>query len=47
MTVDIARERSKALKKEKKNEKWEKVKQQLFAFTFLYRKIYILLEKLI
>ena len=44
LTVDIARGRSKTLKKDKKNEKWEKVKQQLFSFTFLYRKIYILLE---
>ena len=45
MTVDIARDRSKTLKIEKKkNEKWENVKQQLFTFTFLYRKIYILLK---
>ena len=36
----------KTLKKEKKNEKWEKVIQQLFTFTFLYRKTYISLESI-
>ena len=39
LTVDIARDRSKTLKKKKKTRK-------LFTSTFLYRKIYILIENI-
>ena len=47
MTVNIARERSKTLKKEKKKRKNEKKSNnRLFTFTFLYRKFYILLENI-
>ena len=38
------RQKQNIKKKVKKNEQWEKVKQQLFTFTFLYWKIYIFLE---
>ena len=47
--LNIARDRRRTLKKRTKNEKWEKVKQQLLifcTFTFLYRKIYILFQNI-
>ena len=37
MTVDTARDRSKTLKRRKKNEKWQKVKEQLFYFYFFIK----------
>ena len=36
LAVDIAKDRNKALQKRKKNEKWQKVKQQLLQFYFFY-----------
>ena len=51
---DIAKDWKKKKKnwkkgKKKRNEKWEKVKKQqqvFFTFAFLYRKVYILFEKI-
>ena len=46
MTVDIAGDRSKALKKEKKIKNEKNSNNRFFTFTFLYGKIYILLENI-
>ena len=46
---DWKKKKLKEGKKKKRNEKWEKVKKQqqvFFTFAFLYRKVYILFEKI-
>ena len=47
LTVGIARDRSKTLKKRERNIKnVKKSNNRFFTFSFLYRKIYVLLENI-